>query len=65
MAALHCPCEEKHEIWGELWWVGGKHEWVFFDDRKTSGTYTVQLTHCLACGRKLERRSLLDATGRA
>jgi hypothetical protein len=33
-------------IWGEVWWVGEKHMWVFFDDRETSETYIEQLTHC-------------------
>jgi hypothetical protein len=58
MTALHCPCQEKHKIWGEVWWVGGKHEWVFFDDLKTSETYVEQITHCPACHRQLERRNL-------
>jgi hypothetical protein len=58
MAALRCPCQKEHAIWGELWWVGGKHEWVFFDDLQTSETYTEQITHCPACGRQLERRNL-------
>ena len=40
MGALYCSCEQKHQIWGEFWWVGGKHEWVFFDDAETSETYT-------------------------
>jgi len=31
MVALRCPCGGEHEIWGELWWVGGKHEWVYFE----------------------------------
>jgi hypothetical protein len=36
MAALHCTCEQKHQIWGEFWWTGGKHNWIFFDDKETS-----------------------------
>ena len=38
MAALNCPCEQGHEILGEFWRVGGRHEWVFFDDLETSET---------------------------
>ena len=43
---------------GELWWIGGKHEWVFFDDLETSETHAEQITHCPACGRRLERKGL-------
>ena len=46
------------QIWGEVWWVGEKHRWVFFDDRETSDTYTEQLTHCPACGQRLELKNL-------
>jgi len=55
MVALRCRCQKKYEIWGELWWVGGEHEWMFFDDVETSETYTEQITHCPACGRPLEQ----------
>jgi hypothetical protein len=58
MAALRCPCNQEHKIWGELWWVGGKHEWVFYDDLETNETYAENITHCPACGRRLERKSL-------
>jgi hypothetical protein len=58
MVALRCPCGEEHEIWEELWWVGGTHEWVYFDDLKTSETHAEQITHCPGCGRQLDRRSL-------
>ena len=58
MVALRCPCGGEHEIWGELWWVGGKHEWVYFDDLKTSETYAEDITHCPGCGRQLERKAL-------
>ncbi len=44
MGAFYCSCEQKHQIWGEFWWVGGKYDWVFFDDRETSETYTEQRT---------------------
>jgi hypothetical protein len=40
MVALRCPCERSHELWGELWWAGGQYQWVFFDDLKTSETYS-------------------------
>ena len=23
---------QRHRLWGELWWVGGGHRWIFFDD---------------------------------
>ncbi len=58
MGALYCSCEQKHQIWGEVWWVGEKNNWVFFDDRETSETYTEQLTHCPACGQWLELKNL-------
>jgi hypothetical protein len=58
VAALRCPCEQEHRIWGELWWVGGKHEWVFYDDLETNETYAENITHCPACGRQLERKNL-------
>jgi hypothetical protein len=32
MAALRCLCEQGTEVW----WVGGGHRWVFFDDGKMS-----------------------------
>ena len=62
MGVLYCSCEQKHQMWGEVWWVGGNHEWVFFDDRETSETYTEQLTHCPACGRWLARKNLKAVT---
>ena len=61
-ALLHCPCEHKRRIWGESWRVGEKHEgWAFFDDQDWSETYAQRLTHCPACGRRLERKHLLGA----
>ena len=60
MAALHCSCEQKRRIWGEFWWVGEKHEWVFFDDQDWSETYAQRVTHCPACGRRLERKNLVQ-----
>jgi hypothetical protein len=59
MAALRCPCNQEHKIWGELWWVGGKHKWVFYDDLETNETYAENITHCPACGRRLERKNLM------
>jgi hypothetical protein len=58
VAALYCSCEQKPQIWGEFWWIGGKHDWIFFDDRETSETYTERLTHCPACSEPLERKNL-------
>ncbi len=65
MVALRCPCGGEHEIWGELWWVGGHHgyEWVFFDDLPASETYAEDITHCPGCGRLLERKNLKLGAG--
>jgi hypothetical protein len=59
MAALRCSCQQGIDIWGEVWWVGGEHRWVFFDDEKTSETYAEQVERCLGCGRRLERKDLM------
>jgi hypothetical protein len=61
MAALHCPCQQGIDIWGEVWWVGGQHRWVYFDDEKTSETYAKQIMHCPGCGKTLERKELRAA----
>ena len=53
MAALFCSCEQQRPIWGEVWWVEGKYQRVFFDEQYWSETYTERLTHCPACGRAL------------
>ena len=37
---------------------GEKHDWIFFDDREWSETYTEQLTQCPACEQRLERENL-------
>jgi hypothetical protein len=58
VAELYCPCPERHKLWGEFWWVEGKHQWVFFDDLQTSETYAEQVERCPACGRRLERKIL-------
>jgi hypothetical protein len=58
MTALYCLCEQQHQIWGEFWWIGVKYEWVFFDDQEWSETYTQRLTHCPACGQRIERMNL-------
>jgi hypothetical protein len=68
MAELYCPCPERHKLWGEFWWVGGKHrkhQWVFFDDLQTSETYAEQVERCPACGRRLERKNLSKAVSPA
>jgi len=61
MAPLRCSCEQGRAIWGELWWVGGRHRWVFFDAEKTSETYAQQVTRCRGCGKTLERTELRPA----
>ena len=48
---------------GEFRWVGGKHvggkyEWVYFDDKEWSETYTQRLIYCPACGQRFERMNL-------
>ena len=58
MVVLYHPCPQRHRLWGELWWVGGEHRWVFFDDLDNSATYAEQVEFCPACGRPLERRGL-------
>ena len=58
MAKLRCSCQQGPVLWGEFWWVGGEHRWVFFDDEKTSETYAEHITHCPGCGRQLERKNL-------
>jgi hypothetical protein len=63
VAALYCSCEQHQPIWGEFWWVGGKYKWIFFDDQEWSKTYTEELTHCPACGLRLERRNLDTVKG--
>ena len=63
MVALRCPCEYEHEVWGEFWWVGGEHDWVFFDDFRRSGTRGERLTRCPGCGERLERRNLKAVAG--
>ena len=58
MVVLYCPCEERHRLWGELWWIGGTHRWAFFDDVQASETYAEQVECCPVCGRRLERKDL-------
>ena len=65
MAALHCSCEQKPQIWGEFWWTGEKHDWIFFDDRETSETYAERITSCPACGQGLEHKNLKAVTYQA
>ena len=58
MAVLRCPCGKDHTLWGEFWWVGEEHRWVFFDDDEASETYAEQVEHCPGCGNQLERKNL-------
>lgn len=58
MAPLRCPCPQGTNIWGEIWWVGREHRWMFYDDEKTSESYTEQITRCPGCGKTLERKEL-------
>jgi hypothetical protein len=58
MAALRCACEQGTDIWGEVWWVGDRHRWLFFDDGKMSETYGEQITHCPGCTKRLEHEEL-------
>jgi len=61
MAALRCSCEQGTNIWGEVWWVGGTHRWVFFDVGKLSATYAEQITRCPGCKKTLEHKELTAA----
>jgi hypothetical protein len=65
VAALYCSCEQKRQIWGEFWWVEGKYDWMFFDDWERSETYTECITHCPACGQRLEHKNLKAVTYQA
>jgi hypothetical protein len=58
VAALYCPCGQAHKLWAEFWWTEGRHQWIFFDDSKTSETYTEQVENCPACSSRLERKNL-------
>ena len=64
MVALYHPCEQRHEFWGELWWVGDGHRWMFFDQRKTSNTHAESVTRCPSCARSLERSNVRRVTDR-
>jgi hypothetical protein len=61
MAALRCSCGQGTPIWGEFWWVGGEHRWVFYDDEKTSESYAERITRCRGCGTTLEYTQLHKA----
>ncbi len=65
MAELYCPCPGRHKLWGEFWWVEGRHQWVFFDDLETSETHAEQVEDCPACGRRLERKNLVKTVNPA
>jgi hypothetical protein len=62
MVMLRCPCQQGPEAWGELWWAGGEHRWVFFDDDRSSETYAEQVERCSACGRRLEQKVMARAS---
>ena len=64
-ALLNCSCEQKPQICAEVWWSGEEHDWIFFDDRETSETYAERITHCPACGKRLERKNLKAVTYQA
>jgi hypothetical protein len=38
---------------------------MYFDDQAWSETYTERLTHCPACGQRLERKNLKAVTHQA
>jgi hypothetical protein len=59
MAELCCPCGQGSDLWGEFWWTGGEHRWVFFDHDKRSLTYAERIERCPGCGRRLERKDLI------
>jgi hypothetical protein len=61
MVMLRCPCEQGSDVWGELWWTGNGHRWVFFDDDKRSDTYATEVERCPACDRRLEREGMAKA----
>jgi len=42
--------------WRKARW--SKYEWVFFDDKEWSETYTQRLIYCPACGQRFERMNL-------
>lgn len=58
MAALRCSCRRGTHVWGEFWWVDRKHQWMFFDDEKTSEAYGERITRCSGCGKTLEYKEL-------
>jgi len=68
MVALRCPCGGEHEIWGELWWVGGTREWVYFEIWKRAKPTLSRLRTALgvvgSSSAETSRRSVSDRTGR-
>jgi hypothetical protein len=58
MVALRCTCRQGEDVWGEVWWAGGGHRWVFFDDDRTSETYTERIGSCAGCGKPFERKEM-------
>jgi hypothetical protein len=59
MVALRCTCRQGVDVWGEVWWLGGGHRWVFFDDDRMSETYTERIGSCPWCGKAFERKEML------
>ena len=64
MARLHCSCRRGVDVWGEVWWAGGGLRWVFFDDEKTSETYSQGIGSCPGCGKAFERKDMLSPPAR-
>lgn len=62
MVRLRCGCRQGVDVWGEVWWVGGGHRWMFFDDEKTSETYSERIGHCPGCGKVFERKEMLPSS---
>jgi hypothetical protein len=60
VARLRCSCGQGVDVWGEVWWAGGGPRWVFFDDEKTSETYSQRIGRCPGCGKAFERKDMLS-----
>ena len=60
MARLRCSCRQGVDVWGEVWWAGGRPRWVFFDDEKTSESNSQGLERCACSGKAFERKDMLS-----
>ena len=60
MAKLRCSCRQGMAVWGEVWWAGGGPRWVFYDDEKTSETYSQRIGSCPGCGKAFDRKDMLS-----